>query len=205
MERGQAYTLEGVIGALVILSAVLFAMQSLVLTPTSGGSVGPTERADLRQQANDVLVLAAQNDTFDLSQQVRYWSQSKRTFFGGLNPRHGYGDRQLPGAFGVMLNDTFGDTQRRYNVEIRYRPADPTKGTLSTPVVYQGNPDSNAVVATHTVTLFDNQTLTSPGTAGIELWEYDTDATDSDDGFYPIPDAIDGPVYNVVEVRLAVW
>lgn len=204
-DRGQMYTLEGVIGALVIISAVVFAMQSVALTPTGGGSVAPEERTDLRHQANDVLTLAAQNDTFDLSQLSRYWSQSKRTFFGGLNPRLGYGDRDPPGAIGRLLNDTFASQARQYNLILRYRPATPGGDTLSTPVVFQGVPADNAVVATQTVTLFDNQTLTSPGTGNVELWQYDTDFTDSDDGFYPIPDAIDGPVYNVVEVRLIVW
>ncbi len=205
VSRGQMYTLEGVIGALVIISAVVFAMQSVVITPTSGGDVGPGERTDLRHQAGDVLEIANQNDTFDLSSLSRYWSQSKRTFYGGLNPRLGYGARQPPGAIGALLNETFSSQSRQYNLLLRYRPADPTNETLSTPVVYQGTPDENAAVATRTITLFDNQTLTAPGTGNVELWQYDTDFTDSDDGYYPIPDASDGPIYNVVEVRLIVW
>lgn len=204
-ERGQMYTLEGVIGALVVISAVVFAMQSAVLTPGSGGGLGPDERVELRQQANDVLAIAADNDTFDLSRQVRYWSQSKRTFFGGLNPQLGYGDRQPPGALGVILNETFDTRARDYNIVIRYRSANRSNETLSTPVVYSGRPGDDAVVATQTVTLYDNQTLTAPGTGNVELWQYDQDPTDSDDGFYPIPDAMDGPIYNVVEVRLVVW
>lgn len=205
VNRGQMYTLEGVIGALVIISAVVFAMQSVVITPTSGGDVAPGERADLRNQAEDVLRLADQNGTFDLSSLSRYWSQSKRTFYGGLNPRLGYGERQPPGAIGRLLNDTFSNQSRQYNLILRYRPANASNGTLSTPVVFQGTPDENAAVATRTITLFDNQTLTAPGTGGVELWQYDTDFTDSDDGYYPIPDAGDGPIYNVVEVRLVVW
>jgi hypothetical protein len=204
-DRGQMYTLEGVIGALVIISAVVFAMQSVVLTPASGGDVGPQERIDLRNQAEDVLVLSVQNDTFDLSRLTRYWSQSKRTFYGGLNPRLGYGTREPPGAIGTILNETFASQGRQYNLHLRYRPADPANHTRSTPVVYQGTPGGSAVVATQTITLFDNQTLTAPGTGNVELWQYDTDPTDSDDGYYPIPNAIDGPVYNVVEVRLVVW
>lgn len=204
-ERAQMYTLEGVIGALVIVSAVVFAMQSVVLTPTSGGSVGPSERADLRQQASDVLTIAAQNDSFDLNRLTRYWSQSQRTFHGGLNPRLGYGERNLPGALGVLLNDTFDSRARQYNLVLHYRAANRSNETLTTNVVFRGEPEDNAVVASQTVTLFDNQTLTAPGTGNVELWQYDTDPTDSDDGFYPIPDAMDGPVYNVVEVRLIVW
>ncbi|MFB6311711.1 MAG: hypothetical protein ABEH64_11105 [Salinirussus sp.] len=204
-QRGQLYTIEGVIGALVIISAVVFAMQAVVLTPESGGGVSPESRADLRHQANDVLSIAAQNDTFDLNRLARYWSQGARTFYGGVNPRLGYGERGPPGVLGQLLNQTFEHRTRSYNLELRYRLANDTGTTGTVPVVYTGQPDPDAVVVSRTVALFDNQTLTAPRTSGVELWQYDTDPTDSDDGYYPIPDAIDGPLYNVVEVRLTVW
>jgi hypothetical protein len=202
--RGQIYTIQGVIGAIVVLSAVVFAMQSVVLTPGTGGSVGPEQRENLRMQAADVLDIAAENDTFDLNHLVRYWSQGKRTFYGGLNPRLGYGDRGPPGALGDMLNGTLDSRERSYNLVMRYRGANATE-THETPIVYAGQPGRNAVGSSRTVTVYDNQTLTAPGTGGIQLWQYDTDPDDSDDGYYPVPDAVDGPLYNVVEVRLVVW
>lgn len=204
--RGQAYTLEGVIGALVILSAVLFAMQSVVLTPGSGGSVDVADRENVRQQAQDVLTISSQNDTFDLSAMARYWSESEQTFYGGFNSRVGYGSRTPPGTLGSMLNETFGTRAHQYNVELRYRPEEPDGETQSVPVVFRGSPDRNAVTVSQTIVLYDNQTLTSPEGGTIELWQYGTSPTgDEDDGYYPVPDAIDGPIYNVVEVRLTVW
>jgi hypothetical protein len=202
--RGQLYTIEGVIGALVILGAVVFAMQSVVLTPSTGGPTDADQRAVLQQQAADILALAAGNDSFDLNHLVRHWSQSGRTFDGGVNPRLGYGERGPPGALGKMLNRTFGSRDRSYNLIARYRTANGT-GTDRTPIVYTGRPEDSAVVATRTVTLFDNQTLTSTGEGTVELWQYDTDPTDGDDGNYVVPDATAGPLYNVVEVRLIVW
>jgi hypothetical protein len=203
--RAQLYTLEGVIGAFIIISAVVFAMQSIVLTPSAAGGIAPQERGDLRQQAHDVLTIAAQNESFDFSDLTRYWSQSKRTFYGGLNPRLGYGTREPPGALGPLLNDTFRSQGRQYNLILRYRPRDLSNGTQTIPVVYQGRPGENAVLATHTVTLYDNQTLTSPGAGSVELWEYGSETVGDADGYYPVPNAADGPVYNVVEVRLIVW
>lgn len=203
-ERGQGYTLEGVIGSLVILSAVLFAMQSVALTPSSGGSVDVSERQNLRNQASDVLVLSSQNETFGLSKMVRFWDESKRTFAGGLTPRLGYGSLHPPGEMGEMLNRTFDNRSRSYNLELRYLPKDPGDQTLTTPVVFQGTPSDDAVVAKRTITLFDNQTLTGPESNDVELWQYGTTYVD-DDGYYPIPNAVEGPVYNVVEVRLIVW
>jgi len=203
-DRGQGYTLEGVIGSLVVLSAVLFSMQSVALTPGAGGSVDVAERQELRHQATDILVLASQNDTFSLSKLARYWNERKRTFAGGLTPRLGYGNRHPPGSLGTMLNQTFENRSRSYNLQLRYLPENPNDETLTTPVVFQGTPSDTAVVAKRTVTLYDNQTLTSPNAGRVELWEYGTSLAD-DDGYYPIPNAVEGPVYNVVEVRLIVW
>ena len=202
--RAQGYTLEGVIASLVVLSAVLFAMQSVALTPSSGGSVDINERQNLRTQAADVLVLSSQNETFSLSTLARHWDESKQTFAGGLTPRLGYGSRQPRGQIGEILNETFANRSRTYNLELRYLPRNASNGTLTTPVVFRGTPSDDAVVASRTITLFDNQTLTSPGASDVELWEYGTEIED-DDGYYPVPNAVDGPVYNVVEVRLTVW
>lgn len=203
--RGQAYTLESVIAAIVVLTAVLFALQAVFLTPTTGGAVDPGVRAELGQQADDILTVSAQNTTFSLSDQLRYWDENARTFVEGKNARVGYGSDQPPGMFGVMLNQTFTQRNRLYNVQLRYREANITETSDGLPVVYRGAPGEGSVVATTTVTLYDNQTLTGPRASSAELWEYDTNATDNDDGYYPIPNAVPGPVYNVVEIRVVVW
>lgn len=204
-DRGQAYTLEGVIGALLVLAAVLFALQSVIITPTTSGTVDEDVRSELRQQARDILVISAQNESFGLSELARYWHESQLTFFNATNPRIGYGSSRPPRHVGRMLNETFAERSRLYNVYLRYQPANASGETLETPVVYRGEPSRNAVVASYSVTLYDNQTLTSPTASSVELWRYDTNATNGEDGYYPVPDAIDGPVYNVVEVRVIVW
>lgn len=204
-DRGQAFTLEGLVGSIVILTAVLFALQSVVVTPTTGGSVNPETRDRLQQEADDVLVTFARNDTFGLSEQVRYYVQSRRTFGGALNPRVGYGIEQPPGSFGPLLNRTFSQRDRNYNIILEYRAKNTSAGTETITLAFQGEPSDSAVTATYPVTLYDNQTLTAPNSSNVELWQYDTNASDDDDGYYPIPNAVEGPVYNVVEVRLTVW
>lgn len=221
-DRGQAYTLEAVIGALLIISAVVFALNATVVTPSTAGEESPEVRDSLRQQASDILAITAASDSFDLSTLVRYWDPARRTFYDGLTPERGYGSAPPPQQFGAMLNETLTSRGYLYNVEIAYltgadKPtcgpgsvstADDSVATETTTMVRQGTPPKNAVVATHTVTLFDNQTLSTDQIAnqGVELCEYDTDATDNDDGYYPVPDADpDGPLYNVVEVRVTVW
>jgi hypothetical protein len=210
-DRGQAYTLEGVVGAILVLTALLFATQSVIITPTTGGTVDAVVRTELRQQANDVLVTTAQNESFDLSAMVRYWDGNRQTFVGATNPRVGYGSKEPPKGFGTLLEATFTAHAYQYNIRLRYLGAvnasGPDDGPGTIPLVVRGDPSDNAVQATYAVTLYDNQTLTASDTGmqGVELWELDTNATDGDDGYYPIPDASPGPVYNVVEVRLVVW
>lgn len=206
-ERGQIYVLEAIIGGLIILTAFLFALQSIIITPTTTTAVDPTVRADLRQQAEDIMTITDQNDTTDLSWYVRFWNGQRQTFAGpeALNPTVGYGDNAVPGPFGVMLEETFAERSRSYNVEVFYQTANLSDERGRIVMVDRGTPAEGAVVASRTVVLFDNQSLTAPRAGTTELWEYGTDPTDNEDGYYPIPDAVDGPVYNVVEVRLVVW
>lgn len=210
-DRGQAYTIEGVLGGFVILIAVLFALQSVVVSPTTGGSVNTEVKADLRQQASDALVTAAQNDSFDLSAMVRYWDQGNRTFRGALNPEVGYGRAPPPANVGTLLEEGFTARGWTYNLRLRYLGAENGSGAdgepETMPVVYRGEPSDDAVAASYRVTLYDNQSLTTAGpeTRSPELWQIDTEPTDGDDGYYPIPNAVEGPVYNVVEVRVIVW
>ncbi|MFC7140788.1 hypothetical protein ACFQMA_13270 [Halosimplex aquaticum] len=204
--RGQAFTLEGLAAALVLLGALFLAITSVVVTPTSSGDVDQSARTDLRQQADDVLLMTSRADGNDLSSLVRYWSQSQRTFSGAANPRIGYGPEQLPGSFGVLLNETFTQRSHFFNVEVAYRPRNLSTGTETITMAHRGEPSDDAVTASYTVTLYDNQTLTAPNASrNVELWQYDTNATNSEDGHYPIPNAVGGPIYNVVEVRLVVW
>lgn len=202
--RGQAFTIEGLSAALVVTAALVFSLQAVVVTPTTRGTVDEDVRSELRQEATDVLTVTATADPDDLSHMTRYWESDRRTFHDAVNAEVGYGLDGPPGTFGEALATTFGERNYLYNVELVYRTEDPGR-TGSVRMVRQGFPDENAVVASRTVTLYDNQTLTAPGSGTAELHEYDTEFGDGDDGYYPVPDAVGGPVYNVVEVRLLVW
>lgn len=208
-DRGQAFTLEGVISAVIVLTALLYALQAVIITPTTGGTVDPGVRSEIRQQADDTLVVAAQGQTGTLSELVRNWSQSRRTFYGAVNPEIGYGKQRIPGRLGALLNRTFVSRGRAYNVEMRYLLENPANGTGRTVIASRGTPSDSSVTATYRITLYDNMTLTSPSSGPAELWQYDTSPTtnpnDYQSGFYPVPNAVDGPVYNVVEIRVTVW
>lgn len=209
--RGQAYTLEGFIGSILILSAVLFAINAVVITPTTSGAVDRDARDQVRIEANDMLTLSAESG--NLSKMIRYWNGTEQStdirFAASDNIRVGY-NSQLPpdGApkdLLVLLNSTFRD-KNGYNVILSYQGpnGEAQNGTL--PMVRSGFATESSVVATYTITLYDDQTLTGPDASNRPLSWYDTNSTDGDNGYYPIPDAYpDSPVYNVVTVKVIVW
>jgi hypothetical protein len=204
-DRAQAFTLEGLIGGLLILTAVLFALQATIFTPTASGSTSEETKLALEQKAEDVLVTTATSEEKDLSYYVRYWDVSGFTFVGGTNAEVGYGSAGPPGPLGDRLYNALVRQGHSYNIVITYQTID-SNATDSVPMVYQGTPPSSAVVATRTVTLYDTQTLTAPDTGHAKLTEFNETGIGAGEGYYPIPDvAPNSSVYNVVEVRLIVW
>lgn len=192
-DRGQAFSLEGIVAALLLVIALLFAFQAQVITPTTGGGVDAETREQLRTSADDVLFTAADEER-GLSWLVRYWDPVTRSYAGD----------GVPGATGELLDETFARQGQQYNLVVTYRGGNGTDaGTVT--IVDDGEPPAGAVQASHAVTLYDNMTLTNPGAGTQELWEYSSDADTDGPTYFPIPDAVEGVVYNVVEVRVVVW
>ncbi|WP_251344152.1 DUF7288 family protein [Haloplanus halophilus] len=202
ISRGQAFTLEGFVAAAVVLTSVVLALQTVVVPPDAGTA---NQDDSLRTQAEDILRTQASADGRDLTHAVRYWDPLRRTFDGAQDREVGYGNQSLPGAlFGGAFERTFSARGLTYNVVLVYhRPGNAS--ARAEPLLYQGTPGPDAVTARHAVTLYDDMTLTSPGAGPRRLDQYDADPDVDGASFYPIPDVVDGPVYNVVEVRVTVW
>ncbi|QCC57707.1 hypothetical protein NP511_03955 [Natrinema thermotolerans] len=206
-DRGQAYTLEGFIGSMVVLMAVLFALQSIVITPTTGGAADRTVQSQVQQETMDALTIAAQGqgqgENGTLSYMIRYWNDSEERFHGANATDSGdtYGAQSFNReafVLGQILSDRYTETGSYYNVELVYQNGSTTDNVT---MVNQGSPPESAITASRTVTLYDDDELTAPGSRdeGINLSEAEN---------YPIPSAKNGdnnPIYNVVEVRVIVW
>ncbi|ELZ85771.1 hypothetical protein C453_08148 [Haloferax elongans ATCC BAA-1513] len=201
--RGQAFTLEGFVASAFLLTALLFAHQSLVLSPSTGGTVDAETQTQLRHQAQDVLLTASSAETEDLSYTVRRWNPDRAAFINATNRQAGYGDGVPEGELGELLVSVFGARGRSYNVVLVARGEN--GGQVTEPLVWRGPPGQTAVTASYRLTLYDNMTLTSNQSPTTELHTYSHTDPGSSRGYYPIPNAVDGPVYNVVEVRLTVW
>lgn len=189
-ERGQAFTLEGLVAGIVVLVALLFALQSVAVTP---GAPGADIEPEVRQEAIDFLDLAAADGSLD--EQLRAWDPDNETFVGAPDGA-GYGATVPPTPFGDLLNETLYPQGKVVNVLIEV-PNEDGPGTETVSLIYRGEPPSASTVATATITLFSNQTLTTEG--------YET-TTIAEAAGYPIPNADpDGPLHNVVQVRVIVW
>jgi len=204
-DRAQAFTLEGFIASIVLLVAVLFALQAVVIAPTTGGLADRTTQAQLQQEAQDALSVASQDSQDDnLSATVLNWDtdgEDEAGFTDANEPAApGQGERTYsPEGFadqsqlGKILEERFSDDGWSYNVELVYADEDGDEFE-STYLMYQGSAPSDAFTASHTVTLYNNSEM-----ANGDAVENDTT--------YPIPetDTTSDRIYNLVEVRVILW
>ncbi|QSG03240.1 DUF7288 family protein [Natranaeroarchaeum sulfidigenes] len=187
--RGQAFTLEGVIGAMILLTAVLFALNSAVLLPSTGET---GNQAQIEQEAKDVMEVAGQED---LSEIVRCYDPDNEEWFGDEDTEPETG---LPGDTDLhtLINGTFADRDRSVNIEVV--PADGTEGRI----VYQGASTRDGVTVSRTVTLYEDDPLMEGSGCGSP--QNGEEVTNDN---YPVDEAEEGDpehIYNVVEVRLTI-
>lgn len=207
-DRGQAHTLEGVMAAMLVVIAVMLAYQAIVLTPTTAGTVDRDVKSHLGTRAGDVLTAASSDDA--LSRIVRYWNVSGNNGTGSfvdtpgyVPPELGYGDDTPPGRFGELLS-TLWDDGYVVNVYLETRDPDDSSSTDRYVLLKQGEPTGNAAVAARTVTLYDHQYQTQLDGDRLVPDENASRIGDLEGNDYFAGD-LDGPVYNVVTVRVVVW
>lgn len=201
VDRGQALTLEAIIAAILLLTAVSFALQMTAVTPLSASTSNQHLENQLQSTANGLLASTAENG--ELKEAVLSWNTTAGQFHGA-NPPEGevFYTTAPDNAFGDELARTFGDRNVAYNVIIyHYFPTDDTVG--STRMVNQGEPSDNAVSASRTIVLDDDARIRngtdSPsktvGEADSEFYIFD--AGEAGDTDYPH--------YNTVRVEVVAW
>ena len=208
--RGQAHTLEAVIGSLLLIAALLFAMQATAVTPLSASTSNQHIENQQRAVSHGLLATAADDGT--LKETLLYWNGTPRDgiaendaegFVGSAAEETYYRNGTAPTTFLETLNRTLGEQQVAYNVNIRYHIANSSTGEIvgwrTRRLVKMGQPSDNAVTASRMITLYGDDRLTGPSTTRL------------DDGaaFYapPLGDAVvgDSLVYNRLEVRIITW
>ncbi len=157
-ERAQAYTLEGFVGATIVLGAVLVAFHSGTLVTALEESDERDRQNLLQQEAQDALVVAATADEKpghdkmgNLSAFVRAWDGTQFS-----------SDEFESYVLGAVVTEQFGESPRNAEFRISFDYEDET-GSMSHETVYETSdeePGTNAVAASDVVTVFGEQAPT---------------------------------------------
>jgi len=198
-DRGQTFTLEAFVAAILLVATVAFALQAVAISSNTA-SVGETELKNQQTGlAEGVLNEAVANDS--LRATVLYWNESSEQFYNADGDGHYVS--QLPPTpngtvFGDSLEGTFGDQQVKYNVDLHYR--DSTGDRQTQRLIESGTPNDNAVRIVETVTLYDNTTLVDENEEPTA-----TALADVEEEFYAPNVDEESPLYNVIRVEVVLW
>ena len=189
-DRGQAYTLEAFIAALLLVSSLTFALQVTAVTPLSASTAN--QHIENQQRASASGLLAAGHQSGALKEAVLYWNTTGGEFHDAV--RMDYYTNQYPDIdFGNMTDRAFGGRGLAVNVlvhaEDRTRPQR---------LIYHGEPSDNAASASRTLTLYDDDRIR-------EADRSEGPTLSDTDGFYAADAHPDSLVYNVVRVEVIVW
>jgi hypothetical protein len=198
--RGQAYTLEGVLGAILVVTATVYGLQAIDTRAWEDETQTDTQQLEYR--ASDVLTLAGtlHSDSAALTNESSALRDAVLCYRPG-RPINGGRDRTLA-EFEQMLNTTFDSQATQYQLRFSYSNGSSRISEVVSEESGDGDnrPSATAAVASTTVTVSDNMSRRrGPGCNPIPV------TVAEDDSLY-MPDAApDSPLYNVVEVRLTVW
>lgn len=191
--RGQAFTLEAILAAVLLVSSLAFALQATAVTPAStGASANPeVQRASVAAGVLDATVADGSAERAVLA-----WNGS-RDGFDGATEKGYFVDGGPPNAFGETLDNSLGSDAVAYNVELQYLTRD--GGVETETLVSQGTPSDRATRVVRTVTLSDDDGITRlDGSQTAVTLENATT-------FYAPDVAPDSDLYNVVRVEVIVW
>ncbi|MFB6201996.1 MAG: hypothetical protein ABEI98_08290 [Halorhabdus sp.] len=227
MDRGQLYTMEAVIGGLLMFIALLFVIQGLGVTPQSVS--GGNQQSVNQQQSLAEGVLQSVNES-TLKQTVLYWDPGRREFYCApdvpgkasqyysgyadnttagcstnftdmphINGNHNLTSRVPPTRLGERLQDHFGDGYS-YNVYVSFNASNVTEKQR---LVYQGRPGRGATRATRTIPLFDDDRLIN--STGKPTKNLTAVAATTGQEFYVPESASSSDIWNFVRVEVVVW
>ena len=192
--RGQAFTLESVTAAIVLLVAVGFALQMTAVTPLSAST--SSQHLENQLQSTSEGVLASTDESGALAEAVLYWNSTEREFHDATIEPY-YRGGPPPNDFGDVLDEAFGERNVAYNVLVHYQTAD---GSIETQeMVRQGQPSDHAVSASRTVELTkDDRLVDRDGSVNQTLGSLE------EDEFY-IESSSGDLHYNLVRIEVIAW
>lgn len=196
-DRGQAYTIEGVIGAIVIASALVLGLQAVDIAPWTNDSTDRETEA-LRVQAQDVLAAAEDRDALRTAATCIVGDGD-----GTPHPAVAAGDvgsdndRAL---LGILLNRTLDANDNRYTVYIDF----PENGTINTtPITPERAATRPSVTVTRQIPLFDSDPVLAFDEGECVPAE-DSDSL-ANESVYVDDQNNTSDLYAVVRIRVVAW
>ncbi|WP_436929873.1 DUF7288 family protein [Halosimplex halobium] len=186
-DRGQAFTLESVLAAVVVVAGLVFALQAVTVTPsTTGSTAQPVDHTRL----DSVLSESAENGA--LRRAVLAWDDG----FAGTSGGDYFVGTFPDNEFGQALDQAVGPTVV-VNVVVHYPTGSGT--TERQRMVYNGVPGDNAVRSEAVVTVFDeDHRYDATGNRKSETLE--------SEGLYPgISQRSGSDVYALLRVEVVAW
>lgn len=190
-------TLEAVTAAILLLTAVGFALQMTSVTPLSAST--SSQHLENQLQSTGEGVLASGENTGALKDAVLYWDGDDAAFHKTDDGVSYYRRGAIPNRFGEILNESYGERNIAYNIYIYYQTK--SGDEVSQRLVKQGQPSDHAVSASRTLVLTDDDRLRKPdGSLGAQL--------NSTNFFAPdvgVEAGGDRQYFNILRVEVIAW
>jgi hypothetical protein len=176
---------------MLLLASVLFALQVTAVTPLTGST--SSQHIENQQAALAEGLLASQAADETIVPTLLYWNETAQGFHGASG--NGYRNAGPPTAFGTALNETLGDRNIAFDVNLYFVRTNGEREQRQ--LVNLGEPSDHASTASRTVTLYDDDRVVAADGSELDTLENTS---------YFAPDAAaNSRLYNVVEVEVVVW
>lgn len=191
----QAFTLEGIISGLLIVSVgLIFALKVTAITPLSASTSSQHIENQQAEIAQGVLE-SAERET--LVQTVLYWNNSSEKFHDS-DPDGEYRVNPPDTVFGERLEKRLLDNGIGANVELVYYQNESSFAEDKYTLFTTGSPSDHAFTVTRKVPIYESDVLYDD--AGNP-----TNTTVTNSSLYVDNINEDTELYNVIIVRLTVW
>lgn len=200
--RGVQWTLEAFLAVLLLLASLVIV--TAVLPVGTQQAHVEVDQAQLQGAGEDVLRLAEVDGL--LRETLLYWNTSSGRFVDTQETLSG--QALYTSIAGVedhpmvpLLQETLDENELSYNIHVN--PVGGSGAASRRPLVYNGPPGSNSVVASTTVLLRDSD-IPAGTVGGCTLGEIDESGC-SDEQFYTENAEPNTSRFAVVTVRLEIW
>lgn len=193
-DRGQVFTLEAFVAALLILSSVAFALSVTAATPLSGSA--SSQHIETQHTAHGGSLLGTAQATDLLRPTLLSWNDTAGAFHGA-SERGYHSTCSFDTAFGRLLRTQLEARGIACTVRLGYLT--PTGELRYHRLAYLGEPTDTAVRVRTAVPLYDDDLLMNESGG-------QSNTTLADAQSFYVPDAVtDDRLYNVVQVEVVLW